>query len=89
MVYKKYTYGEDHHVWMKCPYLDMGLTLWLKIFTFMFDIGSNGFIGDWCTMYRWGHNYNIISSVDHPGFKSDLATNDDVPQQYRGTGVEL
>jgi len=70
-------------------YYYAGLIIWLEIFTFMFDIGSNGFIGDWCTMYRWGHNYNIISSVDHPGFKSDLATNDDVPQQYRGTGVEL
>jgi hypothetical protein len=33
-------------------WLYMGLTLWSKRFTFMFDIESNGFIGDGHTMYE-------------------------------------
>jgi hypothetical protein len=33
----------------------------------MFDIESNGFIGDGHTMYEWCHNYDIVNCVDHLG----------------------
>lgn len=43
----------------------------------MFGIGSNRFIGDRCSMYRWDHNYNIVNGVDHPRFKFGQGTNND------------
>jgi hypothetical protein len=48
----------------------------------MFGFGSNSFIGDQHTMYEWCHNYNIVSDVDHPGFESNLAINDNGSRQY-------
>jgi hypothetical protein len=34
-------------------------------------------IDEWRTMYGWGHTYDIVSGVDHLGFKSVRIINDD------------
>jgi hypothetical protein len=44
-------------------------------------------MGDRHTMYGWGYKYDIVSGVDHSGFKSGQTTNDDNMRQHQDTDI--
>jgi hypothetical protein len=48
----------------------------------MFGLESNDYISDRNTMYICDYNYNIISGIDHTGFKFNWVSINDDMRQY-------